>query len=70
MWSANKMMTLFAGMLVFAILLIAYAAPKEAWNPVCYKGYRYTVDALGVMRPIQTKYGVQQCLTGEIDVSR
>lgn len=69
-WTANKVMVMCMVLLVAAILTIVIAAPKSTWNPTCYKGYRYNVDAWGVMRPIQTKYGVQKCLAGDVDVSR
>lgn len=68
--TANKILATAAVLLITAITLIVMFAPKQAWNPVCYNGYRYNVDGQGVMWPIQTKYGIQQCFKGETDVSK
>lgn len=69
-WTVDKVFVVVMVLLVLAIVAIVVAAPQSAWNPTCYNGYRYNRDAQGVMWPIQTKHGVQKCLSGDVDVSR
>lgn len=69
-WTADKVFVVCMVMLVLAFVINMFVPPAGVWNPTCYNGHRYNIHSNGVMWPIQTKYGVQKCLPGEIDVYR